>query len=168
MSKEKIKILFVCMGNICRSPTAEGTFVDQVAKHGVQDLFEIDSAGTHAYHIGKAPDTRSQQSASKFGVNLSSQRARQVHESDFYHYDHIFAMDASNLEDLRRICPAEHTHKLSLMLDNIPENNGKSVPDPYFEGGFDQVFEMLDRASDFLLQKLLKNSEKSGWHRLSH
>ncbi len=156
MGKEKIKILFVCMGNICRSPTAEGAFRLQLEKQGVQDLFEIDSAGTHAYHIGSQPDSRSQTSARKFGVDLSDQRGRQVHESDFYHYDYIFAMDASNLADLKSICPEEYQHKLSLMLDNIPKNNGKSVPDPYFEGRFDDVFEMLNRASVFLLEKLLK------------
>jgi len=157
MSKEKIKILFVCMGNICRSPTAEGTFRAQMKKNSVEDLFEIDSAGTHAYHVGESPDSRSQQSAVKFGVDLSSQRARQVHESDFYYYDHIFAMDSSNLANLKQICPIEHQHKLELMLDNIPENNNKSVPDPYFEGRFDDVFEMLNRASNFLIQKLVKN-----------
>ncbi|MBT6327184.1 MAG: low molecular weight phosphotyrosine protein phosphatase [Candidatus Thioglobus sp.] len=144
------------MGNICRSPTAEGAFRSQVKKQGVKDLFEIDSAGTHAYHINEAPDSRSQLSARKFGVDLSDQRGRQVHESDFYHYDYIFAMDASNLADLEFICPEEYQHKLSLMLDNIPNNNDRSVPDPYFEGRFDEVFEMLNRASDFLLQSLLK------------
>lgn len=156
MGKEKIKILFVCMGNICRSPTAEGTFRSQVEKRGIEHLFEIDSAGTHAYHVGEQPDSRSQLSANKHQVDLSSQRARQVHESDFYHYDYIFAMDSSNLADMKSICPAEHQHKLSLMLDNIPENNNKSVPDPYFEGRFDDVFEMLNRASGFLLDSLAK------------
>ncbi|WP_066045991.1 low molecular weight protein-tyrosine-phosphatase [Bathymodiolus septemdierum thioautotrophic gill symbiont] len=155
MSNEKIKILFVCMGNICRSPTAEGAFRVQMKKLGVEDLFEVDSAGTHAYHIGEQPDARSQLSANKYGVDLSTQRARQVHESDFYHYDYIFAMDASNLADMMDICPAEHQHKLSLMLDNIPNNNGKGVPDPYFKGRFDAIFEMLNRASTFLLNKLL-------------
>lgn len=151
-----IKILFVCMGNICRSPTAEGAFREHIERAGVNKLFEIDSAGTHAYHIGESPDARSQASARKFGVDLSAQRARQVHESDFYHYDYIFAMDQSNLSDLQLICPKEHQHKLSLMLDNIPKNNGKGVPDPYFEGRFDEVYEMLSRASGFLLEKLLK------------
>jgi len=154
MRNEKTKILFVCMGNICRSPTAEGSFYAQMQKQGVGHLFEIDSAGTHAYHIGEPPDSRSQLSANKHAVDLSSQRARQVHESDFYHYDYIFAMDASNLAELLDICPVEHQHKLSLMLDNIPNNNGKGVPDPYFEGRFDEVFEMLNRASGFLLNKL--------------
>ena len=158
MSKEKIKILFVCMGNICRSPTAEGTFYSQMQKRGVQDLFEVDSAGTHAYHIGEQPDSRSQVAAHKYNVDLSSQRARQVHESDFYHYDYIFAMDTSNLADLQDMCPLEHQYKLALMLDNIPQNNGKGVPDPYFEGRFDDVFEMLNCASGFLLDGLVKKS----------
>ena len=158
MSNEKIKILFVCMGNICRSPTAEGAFRSQVEKRGANHLFEIDSAGTHAYHIGEQPDSRSQLSANKFGVDLSNQRGRQVHESDFYHYDYIFAMDESNLANLEAICPQEYKHKLSLMLDNIPNNQTKSVPDPYFEGRFDGVFEMLNRASSFLLERLLKKA----------
>jgi protein-tyrosine phosphatase len=155
MSNEKIKILFVCMGNICRSPTAEGAFRNQVDKQNVAHLFEIDSAGTHAYHIGEQPDSRSQLSANKFGVDLSNQRGRQVHESDFYYYDYIFAMDESNLANLQAICPKQQLSKLFLMLDNIPNNNTKNVPDPYFEGRFDNVFEMLNRASNFLLLKLL-------------
>lgn len=155
MSNEKTKILFVCMGNICRSPTAQGTFRAQMQQRGVEDLFEIDSAGTHAYHIDEQPDSRSQATAHKYNVDLSAQRARQIHESDFYHYDYIFAMDVSNLTDLRNICPLEQQHKLALMLDNIPQNNGKGVPDPYFAGRFDDVFEMLNRASGFLLDKLL-------------
>ncbi len=155
MSNKKIKILFVCMGNICRSPTAEGAFKNQVDKQNVAHLFEIDSAGTHAYHIGEQPDFRSQLSANKFDVDLSNQRGRQVHESDFYHYDYIFAMDESNLANLQAICPKQQLSKLSLMLDNIPNNKTKNVPDPYFEGRFDDVFEMLNRASNFLLLKLL-------------
>ncbi len=158
MSSEKIKILFVCMGNICRSPTAEGAFINQVKKHSASHLFEIDSAGTHAYHIGEQPDSRSQRSANKFGVDLSKQRGRQVHESDFYHYDYIFAMDEANLANLQAICPKDQLSKLSLMLDNIPNNKIKSVPDPYFEGRFDDVFEMLNQASGFLLEKLVKKA----------
>ena len=158
MSHEKTKILFVCMGNICRSPTAEGAFRSQVEKQQIAHLFEIDSAGTHAYHIGEQPDSRSQLSAHKYNVDLSDQRARQVHESDFYHYDYVLAMDESNLANLQEICPKDQQFKLSLMLDNIPNNQTRSVPDPYFEGRFDDVFEMLNRASGFLLDKLLKNA----------
>ncbi len=153
-----IKVLFVCMGNICRSPTAEGAFVAQIEKRDVAHLFEIDSAGTHAYHIGEQPDARSQVSARKFGVDLSTQRGRQVHESDFYHYDYILAMDESNLANLQAICPKDQQYKLALMLDSIPNNKIRSVPDPYFEGRFDEVFDMLNRASGFLLEKLLKKA----------
>ena len=85
----KTKILFVCMGNICRSPTAEGSFRSIVSKQGFSDYFEIDSAGTHAYHIGNPPDTRSQKTAKIYGIDLSNQRARKVHESDFYYYRSI-------------------------------------------------------------------------------
>ena len=158
MSSEKTKILFVCMGNICRSPTAEGAFVAQIERRDVAHLFEIDSAGTHAYHIGEQPDARSQVSARKFGVDLSTQRGRQVHESDFYYYDYILAMDESNLANLQAICPKDQQYKLTLMLDNIPNNKVRSVPDPYFEGRFDEVFDMLNRASGFLSEKLLKKA----------
>jgi protein-tyrosine phosphatase len=151
-----IKVLFVCMGNICRSPTAEGAFRSQIEKRGVTHLFEIDSAGTHAYHINEQPDSRSQKSARKFGVDISGQRGRQVHESDFYHYDYIYAMDESNLSNIEQICPKDQQYKLALMLDNIPNNKVKSVPDPYFEGRFDDVFEMLNQASGLLLERLLK------------
>ncbi len=155
---EKIKILFVCMGNICRSPTAEGAFRSQVKKQGVEHLFEIDSAGTHAYHVGEQPDRRSQSIATKHQVDLSNQRARQVHESDFYYYDYILAMDEENLSNMQDICPQEQQFKLSLMLDNIPNYSIKSVPDPYFEGRFDEVFEMLNQASEFLLERLSKKA----------
>ncbi len=156
MSQEKTKILFVCMGNICRSPTAEGVFRYQIKKLGIQNLFEIDSAGTHAYHIGEAPDSRSQIAAKKQGIDLSQQSARQVHESDFYHYDYILAMDNANLADLRAICPSEHQHKLSLMLDNVPDNKDKNVPDPYFDGGFDNIVDIVNNAVEHFLRKINK------------
>ncbi len=154
MSQEKTKILFVCMGNICRSPTAEGAFRAQVKKRGIQDLFEVDSAGTHAYHIGEVPDSRSQIAAKKQGIDLSQQSARQVHESDFYYYDAIFAMDRSNLADLQAICPREQQHKLSLILDNIPNSQGQNVPDPYFNGGFDNIVNIVNNAIEHLLRKI--------------
>jgi protein-tyrosine phosphatase len=158
MSDEKTKILFVCMGNICRSPSAEGAFRSQVKKRDAHHLFEIDSAGTHAYHVGEQPDPRSQVSAAKHHVDLSNQRARQVHESDFYYYDYILAMDEANLSNMQDICPQDQQFKLSLMLDNIPNYSIKSVPDPYFEGRFDEVFEMLNQASEFLLVRLMKKA----------
>lgn len=154
MKQEKTKILFVCMGNICRSPTAEGSFRQQTEKQGVSHLFEIDSAGTHAYHLGEPPDVRSQSSALSYGVDLSAQRARQVQENDFYHYDYIFAMDSTNLADLQAICPTKCEHKLALILDSFAKTAGENVPDPYLEGRFDEVFKMLNVAANALLQKL--------------
>jgi protein-tyrosine phosphatase len=154
----KIKVLFVCMGNICRSPTAEGAFRQLVKERGCSELFEIDSAGTHAYHIGNPPDRRSQQAAITQNVDLSNQRARQVHESDFYHYDKILAMDLDNYQNLQSICPDESQSEIELLLDYLPDKPMRSVPDPYYEGRFDEVFEMIHQACEFLLQDLIKKA----------
>ena len=154
----KTKVLFVCMGNICRSPTAEGAFRQLVEDNGCSEMFEIDSAGTHAYHVGNPPDRRSQQAAQFQDVDLSSQRARQVHESDFYHYDKILAMDLDNFHNLKSECPDESQSEIELLLDYLPDNKIKSVPDPYYEGRFDEVFEMIHQACEFLLQDLIKKA----------
>ena len=154
----KTKVLFVCMGNICRSPTAEGAFRQLVEDNGCSEMFEIDSAGTHAYHVGNPPDRRSQQAAQFQDVDLSSQRARQVHESDFYHYDKILAMDLDNFHNLKSECPDESQSEIKLLLDYLPDNKMKSVPDPYYEGRFDEVFEMIHQACEFLLQDLIKKA----------
>ncbi|MGE4570563.1 MAG: low molecular weight protein-tyrosine-phosphatase [Gammaproteobacteria bacterium] len=154
----KTKVLFVCMGNICRSPTAEGAFRQLVEDNGCSEMFEIDSAGTHAYHVGNPPDRRSQQAAQFQDVDLSSQRARQVHESDFYHYDKILAMDLDNFHNLKSECPDESQSEIELLLDYLPDNKMKSVPDPYYEGRFDEVFEMIHQACEFLLQDLIKKA----------
>jgi len=154
----KTKILFVCMGNICRSPTAEGSFRSIVSKQELSDFFEIDSAGTHAYHIGNPPDSRSQQSARKYGVDLSNQRARQVHESDFYYYDHIIAMDSDNIDILKSICPTDSQSQIKLLLDYLPEASLQSVPDPYYEGKFNEVFEMVYEACTSFLENIVKKT----------
>ena len=154
----KTKVLFVCMGNICRSPTAEATFRSIVLKQELSDFFEIDSAGTHAYHIGNPPDSRSQQTARKYGVDLSNQRARQVHENDFYYYDYIIAMDTDNIEILRSICPADSQSQIKLLLDYLPDASFQSVPDPYFEGKFDEVFETVHAACTSFLENLAKKA----------
>ena len=154
----KTKVLFVCMGNICRSPTAEGIFRSIVLKQELSDFFEIDSAGTHAYHIGNPPDSRSQETARKYGVDLSNQRARKVHESDFYYYDYIIAMDTDNIEILRSICPANSQSQIKLLLDYLPDASIQSVPDPYFEGKFDEVFEMVHAACTSFLENLVKKA----------
>ena len=121
-------------------------------------MFEIDSAGTHAYHIGNPPDRRSQQAARACGVDLSNQRARQVHESDFYHYDKILAMDLDNYHNLKSEHPSESQSDIELLLDYLPDNTIRSVPDPYYEGRFDEVFEMIHQACDLLLQDLIKKA----------
>ena len=154
----KTKVLFVCMGNICRSPTAEGSFRSIVSKQELSDFFEIDSAGTHAYHIGNPPDSRSLQSARKYGVDLSNQRARQIHESDFYYYDHIIAMDTDNIDILKSICPTDSQSQIKLLLNYLPDSNLQSVPDPYFEGKFDEVFEMIFAACTSFLENLAKKA----------
>jgi len=154
----KTKVLFVCMGNICRSPTAEGAFRQLAEDNGYSEMFEIDSAGTHAYHVGNPPDRRSQQAAQLKGVDLSNQRARQVHESDFYHYDKILAMDLDNYHNLKSECPDGSQSEIELLLDYLPENKTQSVPDPYYEGRFDEVFTMIHQACYLLLQDLIKKA----------
>ena len=146
------------MGNICRSPTAEGAFRSIVLKQKLSDFFEIDSAGTHAYHIGSPPDSRSQQTARRHGIDLSNQRARQVHEIDFYYYDYIIAMDTDNIQILRSIRPADSQSQIKLLLDYLPETSFQSVPDPYFEGKFDEVFEMVYTACASFLDSLVKKA----------
>ena len=152
----KTKVLFVCMGNICRSPTAEGSFRSIVSKQELTDFFEIDSAGTHAYHVGNPPDSRSQVTAKKYGIDLSNQRARQVHESDFYYYDHIIAMDTDNIEILKSISPTDSQSQIKLLLDYLPDASLQSVPDPYYEGKFNEVFEMVYEACTSFLENIVK------------
>ena len=153
-----ISVLFVCMGNICRSPTAEGVFRHQVDAAGMSERFTIDSAGTHAYHVGEAPDTRSMQAAKRRGYDLSMQRARQVKASDFEHFDHVLAMDRDNLRLLAAACPPEHKHKLGLFMAHARNSPSDVVPDPYYGGGggFDVVIDYVEDASAGLLAALSK------------
>jgi protein-tyrosine phosphatase len=163
---EKIKVLFVCMGNICRSPTAEGVFRDLVKHHHLQDRIHIDSAGTHAYHIGEAPDPRSQAAALKHGIDLSRQKARKVEVSDFAEFDYILAMDRNNYADLIAICPDEHKAKVHLFLHFAPALKSahiEEVPDPYYGGnhGFETVLKLVDAASEGLLEEI---RQTKNWH----
>jgi protein-tyrosine phosphatase len=150
------KILFVCMGNICRSPSAQGVMEKLLAQQHLSHRFELDSAGTHAYHVGHPPDLRSQKHALRRGVDVSTQRARQVCHGDFSHYDFILAMDKSNLHNLQAICPKEHQHKLHLMLAFSAQHREQGrleVQDPYYGGdaGFEQVLDDLEAACAGLL-----------------
>ena len=155
---EKVSVLFVCMGNICRSPTAEGVFRHHVAEAGLDHLFEIDSAGTHAYHVGEPPDRRAQEAATRRGFSLVDIRARRVAEDDFERFRHIIAMDEDNLERLRHEAPEEHRAKLRLFLE-FGESTEREVPDPYYGGsaGFERVLDLVEEASQGLLGTLFRD-----------
>ena len=150
-----VKVLFVCMGNICRSPTAEGVFRYKVAQANLQDHISIDSAGTHAYHVGNPPDARAQDAALKRNIDLSSQRARRVNADDFSSFDYVIAMDDSNKRDLLTICPAGFEDRIHLFLD-FAEGNETEVPDPYYgQGrGFEIVLNLVEDAADGLLVRI--------------
>ncbi|CAN7293210.1 low molecular weight phosphotyrosine protein phosphatase [Pseudoduganella sp. LjRoot289] len=147
-------VLFVCMGNICRSPTAEGVSRQRAEAAGL--ALEIDSAGTHACHVGAPPDARSARHAALRGYDLSAQRARQVAASDFERYDHLLAMDHDNLKLLQAACPPQHRHKLALFMQYATRSDSDVVPDPYYGGanGFDQVLDYIEDASDGLIAAL--------------
>lgn len=148
-----VKVLFVCMGNICRSPTAEGVFRDLVNNANLAQYIHIDSAGTHAYHIGEPPDRRSQSAAIKRNIDLSSQRARKVCVEDFSDFDYVLAMDHNNLQELHIICPADPKAKPDLFLNFAQQFKEREVPDPYFGGeqGFEHVLDLVEDASRGLL-----------------
>lgn len=154
----KVSVLFVCMGNICRSPTAHGVFEQMVEDAGLSHLIEVDSAGTHAYHVGNPPDPRAQKTALGRGVDLSPQRARKAAQDDFERFDYVIAMDQDNLNNLLTLAPQEHREKLHLLLDFAPELGVREVPDPYFGGtrGFDKVFDLVRDASHALLETIRK------------
>ena len=146
-------ILFVCMGNICRSPTADGVFRQKVADHGLNDLVRVDSAGTHNYHPGSPPDTRAQAAAAKRGYDLSSLRARQITAADYASFDLILVMDHDNLAALQDDCPPEHQHKLRRLTEFCQVHQASVVPDPYYGGadGFEQVLDLVEDACEGLL-----------------
>lgn len=153
-----IRVLFVCLGNICRSPTAEGVFRRVVERAGLLEHIEIDSAGTHAYHVHAPPDSRSQAAALRRGIDLSNLRGRRAVRADFEQFDYILAMDRENLSNLKTICPPGLEHKLKLFLEYAPHRKEREVPDPYNGGerGFEQVLDMIEEASQGLLQELRK------------
>lgn len=151
-----VKVLFVCMGNICRSPTAEGAFEKLVSEHGLAKKIRLDSAGTHAYHVGEPPDARAQRCALARGIDLSRLKARKAIAEDFEKFDYVLAMDQDNFTLLEQICPPGLDHKLSLFLDYAPALGIREVPDPYYGGtkGFEKVLDMIEEASRGLLQTI--------------
>ncbi|MEN8178379.1 MAG: low molecular weight protein-tyrosine-phosphatase [Pseudomonadota bacterium] len=151
-----IRVLFVCMGNICRSPTAQGVFRGLVEKEGLSHLISTDSAGTIDYHIGKSPDRRARETAVKRGMDISDLRARQAIAEDFLEFDYVLAMDRDNYAELQAICPTGHEEKLHLFLDFAPHLQQREVPDPYYGGraGFERVFDMVEEAAAGLLNRI--------------
>lgn len=157
---EKKKILFVCMGNICRSPAAEGIMKQKVQERGLEKLLEIDSAGTYGYHQGELPDSRMRAHASKRGYNLTS-RSRPITYDDFHEFDMIIAMDDDNIRNLNRMAPdLESQQKICRMTDFCRLHQNDHVPDPYYGGasGFELVLDLLEDACDGLIENLSKET----------
>lgn len=157
-SLTKVSVLFVCMGNICRSPMAEGVFTQKVIQFGLQHHVLIDSAGTHDYHIGAQPDQRAQQTMVKAGYNIGNLRGRQVRFEDFLEFDYVLAMDENNLAHLQ-VMAGDYKNKAQLFLNFSKKFPGQAVPDPYYGGqhGFEQVLAMVDDAADGLLAEIDAN-----------
>jgi protein-tyrosine phosphatase len=145
-----VKVLFVCTGNICRSPTAAGVFAYYVERAGLAGAVSVESAGTHDYHVGSPPDARAQDHALRRGYDLSALRARQVRRRDFAEFDLVIAMDRGHLELLKANCPEEHRGKLRMLI------KGRNVPDPYYGGpeGFDRVLDLVEGACLALLDEV--------------
>lgn len=156
-----IKVLFVCMGNICRSPTAEGVFRKVLRTRKLEEKIEVSSAGTHGYHIGESPDQRAQQAAARRGYDLSRIRARKVSPQDMDYFDLVLAMDKRTLESLREICPPQRSDRLGLFMDYSRAFPGDDVPDPYYGRGegFDLVLDMVEDATNGLVDYIKEHSE---------
>jgi protein-tyrosine phosphatase len=150
-----ISVLFVCMGNICRSPTAEGVFRHHVSGAGLEEHIHIDSAGTHAYHVGEPPDRRARAAAERRGISLEEIQARRVHPDDYERFSYIIAMDQDNLAILEEQSDGAHREKLRLFLE-FSSGPEREVPDPYYGGatGFERVLDLVDDASRGLLEEL--------------
>jgi len=155
---KKISVLFCCMGNICRSPTAEAVFRAKVEEAGHEQQILIDSVGTHDYHIGNPPDLRTQRAAKQRGYDMSGLRGRQVEVADFTRFDYVLAMDNANMAILYRLCPQPQRDRLGLFLEYANKHKEREVPDPYYGGedGFERVLDMVEDAATGLLLHIQK------------
>ena len=146
------------MGNICRSPTAEGVFRDLLEQAGIAEQVQVDSAGTLAYHEGERPDIRAQETAKCHGIDISAQRARPVTQEDFRRFDYIVPMDLDNMGELERLCSAELSSRIRLLCDYAPNLNVREVPDPYYGGdqGFERVFQIVSAGAAGLFNVILE------------
>ena len=150
------RVLFVCTGNICRSPTAEGVFLHMVHRAGLENLVVVDSAGTHGYHVGDRPDPRAQAAAKRRSYDLSKLRARRLLSDDYARFDHLLAMDRGHQSIMLPNSPPEHRSKIRLFMDYAPEVEHREVPDPYYgdDAGFDLVLDLVEAAAYGLLQAI--------------
>ena len=156
-SRRPVKVLFVCLGNICRSPVAEGVFQQKVTAAGLDADVLVDSAGTGGWHAGAPPDRRMTETAARHGVDLSRLKARQLQRDDLTEFDHVFVMDKQNLHDTLFLDPdGDHGTRVRLFREFDPDPGDYQVPDPYYGGadGFEAVFQMVDRTTDALLHRL--------------
>ena len=156
MSQNTIRVVFVCLGNICRSPLAEGAFTAHVNARGLSDRFAVDSAGTSGYHVGEHPDPRSIEVAARHHVDISQQRSRQFVARDLHEFDYVIAMDRSNRRNMLSLGQSGGQAPVTLLMDEVPGAT-KEVPDPYYGGlqGFDTVWSMVNEATDALLNRIL-------------
>lgn len=153
-----VRVMFVCLGNICRSPTAHGVFRDLVQRSNLQDAIEVDSSGTGDWHIGHAPDSRASAEAQRRGFEISDLRAMQVTGQHFFEYDYVLAMDNKNLADLKAMQPSNSKAVVTLFLEFASDLDETEVPDPYYGGdeGFARVFDMIENASEGLLEEIVR------------
>ena len=156
----KVNVLMVCLGNICRSPTAHGVLENMIQTKGLSSSIKVDSAGTGDWHIGESPDQRATAAAAQRGYDISKQSARQVAQDDFARFDYVLAMDRTNLKDLRAKCPLALRPKLQLLL-HYGQAEHESVPDPYYSGtdGFELVLDLVEDACSGLLEHIVVNHD---------
>lgn len=150
------RVLFVCLGNICRSPLAQGVMGYHLKRAGLEHRVSVDSAGTAGYHVGESPDARASEAAARRGIDITDQRARQVQNGDFESFDYICAMDLDNLSALNARCPEAQSTKLGLLMDFAPGPAGQEVPDPYYGGGdgFEHALDLIESAVEGLVQEI--------------